>query len=150
MAFILQDAGHKVAVCEQLEEPAKGRKIVRRDVVRVITPGTITDTQFLDGARTVEQLQDNLGALKVQLSAADVATGTSRAPALPWLDHLPAGALGADARQSRLMTISDLPALNATLNGIVLIKDHQHVGQEQRQRGAEGDMQHLAGVDVFK
>ena len=44
-------AGQKVAVCEQLEEPAKGRKIVRRDVVRVITPGTITDTQFLDGAR---------------------------------------------------------------------------------------------------
>ncbi len=43
-------AGQKVAVCEQLEEPAKGRKIVRRDVVRVITPGTITDTQFLDGA----------------------------------------------------------------------------------------------------
>ena len=44
-------AGQKVAVCEQMEEPAKGRKIVRRDVVRVVTPGTITDTQFLDGAR---------------------------------------------------------------------------------------------------
>ncbi|HEY7251583.1 MAG TPA: DNA mismatch repair protein MutS, partial [Methylomirabilota bacterium] len=42
-------AGQKVAVCEQMEEPSKARKIVRRDVVRVITPGTITDTQFLDG-----------------------------------------------------------------------------------------------------
>lgn len=40
-------AGHKVAVCEQLEEPAKGKKLVRRDVVRVITPGTATETHVL-------------------------------------------------------------------------------------------------------
>ncbi|MGH7349647.1 MAG: DNA mismatch repair protein MutS, partial [Candidatus Rokuibacteriota bacterium] len=44
-------AGQKVAVCEQMEEPGGMRKILRREVVRVITPGTITDTQFLDGAR---------------------------------------------------------------------------------------------------
>jgi len=43
-------AGQKVAVCEQMEAPAKGKKLVRREVMRVITPGTITDTQFLDGA----------------------------------------------------------------------------------------------------
>ena len=43
-------AGQKVAVCEQMEAPAKGKKLVRREVVRVVTPGTITDTQFLDGA----------------------------------------------------------------------------------------------------
>src|SRR5262245_59887455 len=42
--------GQKVAVCEQMEAPARGRKLVRREVVRVITPGTITDTEFLDGA----------------------------------------------------------------------------------------------------
>jgi len=43
-------AGRKVAVCEQMEAPAKGKKLVRREVVRVITPGTLTDTQYLDGA----------------------------------------------------------------------------------------------------
>jgi DNA mismatch repair protein MutS len=43
-------AGRKVAVCEQMEAPSKGKKLVRREVVRVITPGTITDTQYLDGA----------------------------------------------------------------------------------------------------
>jgi DNA mismatch repair protein MutS len=43
-------AGRKVAVCEQMEAPGKGKKLVRREVVRVITPGTITDTQYLDGA----------------------------------------------------------------------------------------------------
>jgi DNA mismatch repair protein MutS len=43
-------AGRKVAVCEQMEAPIKGKKLVRREVVRVITPGTLTDTQYLDGA----------------------------------------------------------------------------------------------------
>jgi len=43
-------AGRKVAICEQMEAPAKGKKLVRREVVRVITPGTLTDTQYLDGA----------------------------------------------------------------------------------------------------
>ncbi|MCL6565172.1 MAG: DNA mismatch repair protein MutS [Acidobacteriia bacterium] len=41
-------AGHKVAVCEQLEEPSKSKKLVRRDVVRVITPGTATETLVLE------------------------------------------------------------------------------------------------------
>jgi len=42
--------GQKVAVCEQMEAPGRGKKLVRREVVRVITPGTLTDTQMLDGA----------------------------------------------------------------------------------------------------
>src|SRR5574337_1508160 len=35
-------AGYKVAICDQMEEAGKGKKLVRRDVVRVITPGTAT------------------------------------------------------------------------------------------------------------
>lgn len=41
-------AGEKVAVCEQLEEPGPGKKIVRRGVTRVITPGTILDDSLLE------------------------------------------------------------------------------------------------------
>lgn len=44
----LLDAGFKVAICEQLEDPAKAKGIVKRDVVRVLTPGTITDPDILD------------------------------------------------------------------------------------------------------
>jgi DNA mismatch repair protein MutS len=33
-------AGHKVAICEQMEEPGPGKKLVRREVIRVVTPGT--------------------------------------------------------------------------------------------------------------
>src|SRR5205085_3700496 len=41
--------GYRVAICEQLEAPGKGIKLVRREVVRVITPGTAIDSQLLDG-----------------------------------------------------------------------------------------------------
>jgi DNA mismatch repair protein MutS len=41
-------AGHKVAVCEQTEEPGPNTKLVRREVVRVITPGTATTLQALE------------------------------------------------------------------------------------------------------
>jgi DNA mismatch repair protein MutS len=68
-------AGQKVAVCEQLEEPAKGRKIVRRDVVRVITPGTITDTQFLDGARNNFLLAAHATASAAGVALVDISTG---------------------------------------------------------------------------
>jgi DNA mismatch repair protein MutS len=46
----LVKAGQKIAVCEQMEVPGKGKKLLRRDVVRVITPGTITDTAYLPSA----------------------------------------------------------------------------------------------------
>ena len=45
----LIQAGEKVAVCEQMEAPGKGKKLVRREVTRVITPGTVTDPQYLEG-----------------------------------------------------------------------------------------------------
>src|SRR6202012_2099418 len=45
--------GHRVAVCEQMEDPAEARKrgnksVVRRDVVRLVTPGTLTEDTLLD------------------------------------------------------------------------------------------------------
>jgi DNA mismatch repair protein MutS len=43
-------AGRKIAISEQLEAPDKTKKLLKRDVVRVITPGTITDTAYLGAA----------------------------------------------------------------------------------------------------
>ena len=40
--------GHKVAICEQLSIPERGNKLVERDVVRIITPGTVIDSSMLD------------------------------------------------------------------------------------------------------
>lgn len=40
--------GHKVAICEQMEDPALAKGIVKRDVIRVITPGTVVESNILD------------------------------------------------------------------------------------------------------
>ena len=44
-------AGHRVAVCEQMEDPAAAKGVIRREVARVITPGTITDESLLEEGR---------------------------------------------------------------------------------------------------
>src|SRR3954454_3176129 len=41
-------AGHRVAVCDQVEDPALARGLVRREVTRVVTPGTLTEDDLLD------------------------------------------------------------------------------------------------------
>lgn len=45
---ILLRAGHRVAVCEQMEEPDPKKKIIHREVNRIVTPGTVTDETLLD------------------------------------------------------------------------------------------------------
>lgn len=44
----LVDKGIKIAICEQMEDPALAKGLVKREVVRIITPGTITDPEMLD------------------------------------------------------------------------------------------------------
>ena len=41
-------AGHKVAICEQMEQPGPGKKLVRREVIRVLTPGTATGSSLVE------------------------------------------------------------------------------------------------------
>ena len=43
----LIDKGYKVAICEQVEDPATAKGLVKRDVVRIITPGTVLEAQML-------------------------------------------------------------------------------------------------------
>ena len=41
-------AGHRAAICEQVEDPKKAKGIVKREVTRIVTPGTLTDDALLD------------------------------------------------------------------------------------------------------
>lgn len=74
-------AGHKVAICEQMEEPGPGKKLVRRGVIRVLTPGTAT------GAGLVEAKENNFLAAvargpqgrTIGLAYVDLSTGDFRA-----------------------------------------------------------------------
>jgi len=88
-------AGRKVAVCEQMEAPIKGKKLVRREVVRVITPGTLTDTQYLDGAannyllavhRTGTGAGRALGAALVDVSTGEFWVGEAAGDGAALLD----------------------------------------------------------------
>ena len=44
----LLEGGHKVAICDQVEDPSRARGLVKRDVVRVVTPGMIFESELLD------------------------------------------------------------------------------------------------------
>ncbi len=65
-------AGYKVAVCEQVEDPQKAKGVVKRDVVRVVTPGTLTDDIMLNSK------EDNY------LCAVDADSGNTAA--ISWVD----------------------------------------------------------------
>ena len=82
----LVEAGHKVAICEQMEPPRPGRKVVRREVVRVITPGTIIEPEFLEAKRNNYLIALAVKGKAVGLAMLDVSTrgvrhyrGTGRA-----------------------------------------------------------------------
>ena len=47
----LVQKGYKVAICEQMEDPSKAKTIVQRDIVRVVTPGTVIESSMLDESR---------------------------------------------------------------------------------------------------
>jgi len=74
----LLDAGHKVAVCEQVEDPKTAKGVVQREVIRVITPGTVTAAEALDTRvnnflAAVYQEESGFG-----LAVTDITTGELR------------------------------------------------------------------------
>ena len=71
----LVSKGYKVAICEQVEDPKTAKGIVKRDVVRIVTPGTNLDTQALDETRNnyimcIVYIADRYG-----VSVSDITTG---------------------------------------------------------------------------
>ena len=71
----LVEKGFKVAICEQVEDPKSAQGLVRRDVTRVVTPGTVTDGEMLNEGKNNFLASLCYGALGVALAAADVSTG---------------------------------------------------------------------------
>jgi DNA mismatch repair protein MutS len=71
----LVQAGQKIAICEQMEAPGKGKKLLRRDVVRIVTPGTVTDTAYLAGGANNFLLAVARGREGTGVALVDVSTG---------------------------------------------------------------------------
>ena len=68
--------GYKVAICEQMEDPSLAKGIVKRDVVRMITPGTLTESSLLDEKKNNYICAVYLGDGAVGVSFADISTGS--------------------------------------------------------------------------
>lgn len=71
----LVHAGQKIAICEQMEAPGKGKKLLRREVVRVVTPGTVTDTAYLAGGANNFLLAVTRAREGTGVALVDVSTG---------------------------------------------------------------------------
>lgn len=73
--------GYRVVVCDQVEEASQARGLVRRDITRILTPGTITDAEMLEEGRNnylVALTGDDSGSPGYGLAAVDVSTGDFR------------------------------------------------------------------------
>ncbi|RVL08181.1 DNA mismatch repair protein MutS [Sinorhizobium meliloti] len=90
-------SGYRVAVCEQVEDPAEAKKrgsksVVRRDVVRLVTPGTITEDKLLSPSES-----------NYLMALARIRSGSEPAYALAWIDISTGIFRLAETAESRLL-----------------------------------------------
>ena len=67
--------GHKVAICEQLEDPKLAKGIVKRDVIRVVTPGTVTESNLLEEKRNNFIMSIFKKGIFFGIAVCDISTG---------------------------------------------------------------------------
>ena len=78
----LVNKGYKVAICEQVEDPKSAKGIVKREVVRVITPGTVIDTDYLDEKSNNYLMGIKIDGNKGAIAYVDITTGEFKASEL--------------------------------------------------------------------
>ncbi len=71
----LVSRGYRVAICEQMEDPATAKGLVKRDVVRIITPGTVTEGGYLDEKKNNYICASYCDSFGCGIAFADVSTG---------------------------------------------------------------------------
>lgn len=76
--------GYKVAICEQVEDPALAKGIVKRDVIRVVTPGTITDSSMLEDKKNNYLMCIYRFKHLYGLAVVDISTGEFSCTHLAW------------------------------------------------------------------
>ena len=74
----LVEKGYKVAICEQLEDPKQAKGIVKRGVIRVVTPGTVMESALLDEKKNNYIMSIYKAGTFYGLSVCDVSTGDFR------------------------------------------------------------------------
>jgi len=80
----LINKGYKVAICEQVEDPALAKGLVKREVIRIITPGTVTDSSMLDEKKNNYLVSVYGRGSLFSVAAADVSTGDFYTTRITW------------------------------------------------------------------
>ncbi|HUZ17800.1 MAG TPA: DNA mismatch repair protein MutS [Spirochaetia bacterium] len=81
-------AGKKIAICEQLALPTGGKKLADRDVIEIVTPGTVVDEDYLDERRNNYLLAVAKYRSSMSLSYVDLSTGEFAVTDFPWSERL--------------------------------------------------------------
>ena len=94
--------GYKVAICEQIGDPKTAKGLVKREVVRVITPGTVIDPAMLPSSAATYLMAISPGAKGADWGMAllDISTGEFFVSALP-VDNIPGSVRSEIARYRR-------------------------------------------------
>ena len=71
----LVNKGYKVAICEQLEDPKKAKGIVKRGVIRIVTPGTVTESNMLEERKNNYIMSIFKSGIYFGISICDISTG---------------------------------------------------------------------------
>lgn len=71
----LVEKGYRVVICEQMEDPAKAKGLVKRDIVRIVTPGTLTDTEVLEESKNNYAASVFTDGARYGAAFADISTG---------------------------------------------------------------------------
>src|SRR5205809_4868246 len=80
----LLQAGHRVAICDQVEDPVFAKGLVRREVTRVVTPGTVTEDNLLDPRQTNHLVAVARQGPLLGLAWIELSTGQFQAADISW------------------------------------------------------------------
>lgn len=127
----LIDKGYKVAICEQLEDPALAKGLVERDVIRVITPGTVIEEQMLPDNKNNYILSIFASNGVFELAYCDVSTG----------DFYCREIMGDDPQQELFDQLARLEPREIIANDFLFsrdfvikwIKSHYYIEQKEKQ-----------------
>ncbi len=101
--------GYRVAICEQMEEAGPGKKLVRREITRIVTPGTATETHLLRSHENNYLVAIARGEKRTGIAHADISTGEFR---VTEVDSAQAAAVLENLRPREVLTASAHPLLD--------------------------------------
>lgn len=117
--------GHKVAICEQLEDPKQTKGIVKRDVIRVVTPGTVIENNMLEEKKNNYIMAIVKRGIHYGISICDVSTGDFYATEIKLPENNFEKLLDEYARFTPSEIVIN-PAMSASEKEIAILKDRSN------------------------